>query len=151
MTMRPIYLFIVCLMIVMSCDIFKGKPEPSQPSGELYFLELYNNSSHDIKIDRIRSNGERKNPYFLKAAADTVISYSYDDEPISLFYVFGFTTEVIYDDDISIIHTREEGQAASRSLFFPSSYEGGKVTDVQYIYSYEFTDADYEEAVLLGG
>jgi hypothetical protein len=127
------------------------EPDDPQPTGELYFLELSNNSSHNIKIDRFRSHGEKKNPYFLKATADTVISHSYDDEPISLFYVFGVSAEVIYDDDISIFHTRELEQDASRSLFLPSSYEGGKVTDVQYIFSYEFTDADYDEAVELGG
>jgi len=109
-----------------------------------------NNSSHDIEIQR-DFGGHPAESYILKAATDTVISDVYEEEPIPLFYVFGLSVEVIYGGDVSITHTREEGQAASRSLFFPSSYEGGKVTDVQYIYSYEFTDVDYEEAVLLGG
>ncbi len=116
-----------------------------------YFLELNNRSSHKIEIERYDSKGVGFATYTLNSQQDTVIFRSYDSEPIELFLIFGFTTTVIYDDNISIVHTRQEVQPVSRSLFFPSSYEGGKVTDVQYIYTYEFTDADYDEAVELGG
>ena len=149
--MRKAYLFIACLVMVLGCGIFdEGKPQPL-PNDNVYFIELYNNSSHDIKIERITSTGRIIEPYILKAATDIVVSHIYEEEPIPLFYVFGFSAQVIYDDDISILHTREPEQDVSRSLFFPSSYKGGKVTNVKYVFSYEFTDADYEEAVLLGG
>ncbi len=59
------------------------------------------------------------------------------------------SSRVIYDNNISVTHTKEQNQNVSRSLWLRSSYTGGKVNDKLYKIYYTFTDADYEEAVLL--
>jgi len=141
--------FLLFFTLLTSCT--EPYPDAPLPLTTQYFLEINNRSSHKIEIERYNSNGVNFASYALNSQQDTVIFDYYEEEPIPLFYIFGFTTTVIYDNDVSIIHTREEEQPASRSLFLPASYTGGKVSDEQYIYTYEFTNADYDEAVALGG
>jgi|GEM_PF-2804849 len=141
---------ILLFLAVLGSCIVETEQEPL-PNDNLYFLEINNRSSHKIEIERYNSNGGNFAPFALNSQQDTVIFDYYEEVPIVLFHIFSYTTKVIYDDDVSIIHTREEQQLASRSLFLPASYTGGKASGDQYIYTYEFTDADYDEAVALGG
>ncbi len=136
------------LAVISSC-IVETEPEYPIPTDE-YFLELINKSSHTIEIERL-SNGIVFQSYVLGLSESIIISDFYEREPIELFYVYGDSTRVIYDDDISVFHNREEVQSVSRGLMLPSSYSGGKVSDEDYEFAYEFTDADYDEAVELGG
>ncbi len=46
-----------------------------------------------------------------------------------------------------MLHTKQEYQNVSRSILLKTSYSGGKVNDKLYEIYYDFTDADYDEAV----
>ena len=65
------------------------------------------------------------------------------------FPSLGDTTWVVFDGELKVLHTKFNGKDASRSILLESSFTGGKVNDKLYEIYYDFTDADYDEAVIL--
>ncbi len=58
--------------------------------------------------------------------------------------------QVIYFEKASIWHTTDVSSPVSRSLMLESSYEGSKVKEGLYEFTYTFTPEDYEEALEFG-
>lgn len=143
-------ILLISLIVLNGCGLFdENIPSDPQPPTTRYFLELNNQSTHNIEI-KLYSNGDHFDSYFLNVTKDTVI-YDYFEEPLLVFANYGDSVQIFFDDFISINHNRDLHQLADRSLLLPSSYEGGKVNDEQLVFSYDFTDLDYEEAVNKGG
>ncbi|MCK5846627.1 MAG: hypothetical protein KAG84_04255 [Bacteroidales bacterium] len=57
------------------------------------------------------------------------------------------STKVIFNDTISIVHYRIEGQDILRNIFLEESWDGGSISEYKYRYEYNFSEKDYQEAI----
>ncbi|HNP19644.1 MAG TPA: hypothetical protein PKL31_14500 [Fulvivirga sp.] len=138
-------------MALSGCDLLNGNGEnfPPEPDIEHYTI-IENNSSHTINIQSFYKE-DIFHSITLKHNETWKIYNEIFKENIPYLPSGADSSYVIYDGSITVVHTKEEQQDVSRSLWLRSSYTGGKVNDKLYEIYYTFTDADYEEAVALNG
>ncbi len=145
--MNKIALSIVLILLSL-CGACGG-----DPSGESTNITLYNLSEHPIELQQF-SDGEyvsstfinhnKNEEYHLQKDLGGIGSY------LPPFDVYIDSIQIIYGEIASIWHSRADNQVVSKSLLLESSYEGGKVKDGLYEFTYTFTEDDFQEAVDFG-
>ncbi len=136
-------LILIAIVITVSC---------TEPIGDRANTTLINNSGHSIEM-QIYHSGEFQSVTII----DNNKTKEYQDggKPgLTVgFFLPPFDADsirIIYFKKASIWHTEDENSPVSRSLMLESSYEGGKVRDGLYEFTYTFTPEDYEEALEFG-
>ncbi len=139
-------IFILIAFIFSSCT--------EAPVGDSTYTTLINQSGHDIELQEFLNgiystssfidNNQSKDFNFISGnpggfTGPSIRPLSYSD-----------SIRIIYYEKASIWHTTDENSPVSRSLMLESSYEGGKVGDGVYEFTYTFTPEDYEEALEFG-
>ena len=149
--MKRIVVILICFIPLLGCDLLFGNGEnfPPEPDIEHYTI-IQNKSSHKIELHNYRY-GQVSHSVVL--GSDEIKKYYNEIFKEDVPYLPNATdsANVVFNNNISVWHTKEDVQDVSRSIWLRSSYTGGKVNDKLYEIYYEFTDADYEEAVVLNG
>lgn len=121
--------------------------------GTVTITTFVNNSGHNIEFQEFFL-GEYQKSSFIKnnehLELDMSIAEGDGNTPFSPPPFDADSIWVIYFEKASIMHTTDVTSPVSRSLMLESSYEGGKVKDGVYEFTYTFTPADFEEALEFG-
>lgn len=148
--MKRIVVILICFIPLLGCDrLFGGGENFPEIPDIVHYTIIENNSSHVIEVEAIWE-GEIY-PYTLYPDQRKVFDIWLYEYKLPYFPTLGDTAQVIYDDSITVLHTKQDVQDVSRSIMLRSSFTGGKVNDKLYEIYYTFTDVDYEEAVVLNG
>ena len=141
MKTRRIIIFL--LFATSACD-FNTDPISITPDIR-HSKHIRNASNYIIELVRL-IDGE---PYsdIIYPEEEKVFQNLIYESDLPFFPTAGDTSIVIYENDISVMHTKQEVQKVSRSIMLESSYTGGRVNDKLYEIYYTFTNEDYEEAV----
>ncbi len=144
---KYIYQFFIWLALT-SCIIEEA------PNGDSTNTTIINNSRHSIELQEFY-HGEYKNSSFIDhnekiefhtGGGGDAGGFTGPDIPfLSVDSVW-----VIYYEKASIMHTTDINSPVTKSLMLQSSYEGGKVKDGLYEFTYTFTPEDFEEALEFG-
>ena len=120
-------------------------------NGDLTTTTLSNNSGYSIELQEF-FNGEFQSSTIINNNDKKKYSKGGERAIIGAI-VPPFDTDsiwIIYYEKASIMHTANINSPVSRSLMLESSYEGGKVSEGLYEFTYTFTPADFEEAMEFG-
>ena len=143
--MNKITLSVVLILLCNACG--------GDPSGESTNITLYNLSGLPIELQQF-SGGEYRSSTFINHNENEEYHLQKDLGGIGSylppFDVYIDSIQIIYGEIASIWHTNADTQVVSKSLLLKSSYQGGKVKDGLYEFTYTFTEDDFQEAVDFG-
>ena len=141
-----IYLCSLSIILLNSC--VEG------PVGDITYTTILNNSGHNIELQEFY-NGAYRSSAFIDNNQSKEFKFGPGGpgDPTGahiLPLVNVDSIRIIYYEKASIWHTTDANSPVNRSLMLESSYEGGKVRDGVYEFTYTFTPEDYEEALEFG-
>ena len=113
---------------------------------------IFNTSGREIEIQRF-GQGKHFSSIHIKDNESTVLNVPSKDgtgKALPYIQLDADSIRVFYYEEASIWHNKEENQVVSKSLLLESSYDGGKVNDTRYEFTYTFTEDDFQEAVDFG-
>ena len=144
--MKNISYLLVLLFLSFSC--VEG------PVGDTTYTTIINNSGLNIELQEFY-NGAYRSSSFIENNNSKEFKFSAGDPggptgPYIRPSVNSDSVRIIYYEKASIWHTKDANSPVSRSLMLESSYEGGKVKDGLYEFTYTFTPEDFEEALEFG-
>lgn len=149
--MKKIFILSIALTALSGCNWITGGGENFPPTPEIeHYTYWSNNSSYSIEIIRYYE-GEVFKPFILSESEGRNWYNNIFKEDLPYFPTIADSIKIIYDNGIHVWHTNEIVQEVSRSVLLEEFYTGGKVNDKLYEIYYKFTDADYEEAMVLNG
>jgi len=124
------------------------------PVGDSTYTTIINKSGHSIELQEFY-NGNYRSSSFIENNQSKEFKFEAGEPggptgPHIRPAMASDSIWVIYYEKASIWHTTDKNSPVSRSLMLESSYEGGKVGDGVYEFTYTFTPEDYEEALEFG-
>jgi hypothetical protein len=134
------------LMKVILISVITFSCLPQEPMYYVSYL-VSNNSNHSVRLEVYLVNNETDAFLIPILKTDTIIQGSQEDFVRNPPPFFADSVLVIYDDSVSIMHYRKEVQIASRNILSDQNWSEIKIGENIYEFQYEFTDADYLEAV----
>ncbi len=145
--MKNILNVTILLIVFTSCF-------PEGDLGDETNTTLINRSGHNLEI-QIFNNGAFRSSTFINNNIELELGGGSGEPggPIGPWIrplIDADSIWVIYYEKASIMHTKDENSVVSRSLMLESSYEGSKVKDGLYEFTYTFTPEDFEEALEFG-
>ena len=135
-----------CLLLFFFCTSCIIKEE----GGDSTKISIFNYSGRDIEFQQY-NKGKYVSSTFILNGDEKEYSFDYKGlvgQYLPPFYVDSI--RVFYYEEASIWHTKAANQVVSKSLLLESSYQGGKVKDGLYEFTYTFTEDDFQEAVDFG-
>ncbi|MDX9695120.1 MAG: hypothetical protein RBT49_04945 [Bacteroidales bacterium] len=114
---------------------------------------IKNSSSFDIELEVFNAwlPNLRLKDTLIKLAINSEFRYYYnvDGENASYFLPFGYpdSAYIVFSDTQRIIYRRDD--LNPRNILDINSYEGGKVANSYFIYTYYISDEDYENALAI--
>ena len=135
------------MIVGILCSACNG----GDPQGENTRTFLNNNSGRTIELQPF-SNGKFGASVIIKNAGskEYIETGSLGSIGFRLPFFLLDSIRIFYYEEASIWHTKAENQVVSKSLLLESSYQGGKVKDGLYEFTYTFTVDDFQEAVDFG-
>jgi hypothetical protein len=131
------YIWITIILLAISCS-----PEPDNRLGE-YFINNKSNQKVDFKqfLD-----GEILRQYILNTGEQAKYQNECEGCIPSPPPFWGDSVVISFNDTINMVHYRIEGQDSIRNFFYRESWVGGEVEGYRYVFDYNITDEDYENA-----
>ncbi len=124
------------------------------PLGDSTYTTLINNSGLNIELQEFYNGAYRSSSFIENNQSKEFKSVSGEPGgstgPSIRPSMAADSIRIIYYEKASIWHTSDVNSPVSRSLMLESSYEGGKVRDGLYEFTYTFTPEDFEEALEFG-
>lgn len=137
--MRRFFLnFIGMAFIASSCVI-----EDPETVGDFVII---NNSGHELRLKNY-VDGELVDTLFFKDGDEEFYSFSDQGYTPSPPYFMADSSEIVFDDTVSIMHYRDAGQGAANSILISNSWSGGKTGTHRYEFEYIFDSTDYHAAL----
>ncbi len=124
------------------------------PLGDSTFTTIVNKSGHSIELQEYLNGAYRTSTFIDNNKSKEFKLTSGDPGDPTGPFIQPLTSSdsilIIYYEKASIWHTTDVNSPVSKSLMLENSYEGGKVSDGPYEFTYTFTPQDFEEALEFG-
>ncbi len=127
---------------------------PEGDIGDETNTTLINKSGHNLEI-QIFNNGTFQSSTFINNNMELELGGGSGEPggpngPWIRPLIDSDSIQIIYFEKASIWHTKDVNSPVTKSLMLESSYEGGKVKEGLYEFTYTFTPGDFEEALEFG-